>query len=70
MIHYINVEPDINVGGLLMKRGNIAVFITGVDSEAWKSILGGIEERAREEDYNVSIFSCAGSYDIRRKFDI
>lgn len=53
-----------------MKRGNIAVFITGLDSEVWKSILGGIEERAREEDYNVSIFSCAGSYDIRRKFDI
>lgn len=53
-----------------MRRGNIAVFISGRDGEAWKLILEGIQKKAREANYTISIFSCAGSLDVHRKFDV
>ena len=53
-----------------MNHEKIAVFISGRDGEAWKVILEGIQQKAKEENCSLSIFSCAGSLDISRKFDV
>lgn len=53
-----------------MNNEKIAVFISGRDGESWKVILEGIQQKAKEENCSLSIFSCAGSLDISRKFDV
>lgn len=53
-----------------MKNNNIAVFTTGRDGEAWKVLLEGIRKKATEQGFSLSIFNCAGSLDISRKFDV
>lgn len=53
-----------------MKKNNIAVFITGRDGEAWKILLEGIRKKAIEQGFSLSIFNCAGSLEISRKFDV
>lgn len=53
-----------------MNKGNIAVFITSWDHDVWKQILSGIQKKAMEKEYSISIFNCAGSIDVSRKFDV
>ncbi len=51
-------------------KGNIAVFITGWDSDRWKKIQQGVQERALEAEYDVSFFSCFGGIDTTHKHDV
>lgn len=53
-----------------MEKGNIAVFITGWDQAVWKYLLEGIQNKAKEKDYSISVFNCAGSINTTRKFDV
>ena len=52
-----------------VRKGSIAVFITGWDSETWMLIQQGVQEKAWDAGYNVAVFSCFGGVDTSHKHD-